>query len=164
MPSGASTPSGPSITASVEAMAGGLAGRGRHRAHTTERGEAGLRLYRRFESRRVVPAGSFAHRLSCSAAILAAVRQKRHLSNPFKNPEPALFTSSDYERGHDKVAAKFSCAPYSGIDAPSHFHWIEMNLPVPAISSRSSIALKETRKAQPDLPSHIFLKKLVTSA
>jgi hypothetical protein len=30
----------------------------------------------RFESRRVVPAGSSAHRLSCSAAILAAVRQK----------------------------------------------------------------------------------------
>src|SRR6185312_10473028 len=44
----------------------------------------------RFESRRVVPAWSSAHRLSCSAAILAAVRQKRHLSNPFKNPEPAL--------------------------------------------------------------------------
>src|SRR3954452_6895546 len=44
----------------------------------------------RFESRRVVPAGSSAHRLSCSAAILAALRQKRHLSNPFKNPEPAL--------------------------------------------------------------------------
>src|SRR3954467_15215562 len=30
----------------------------------------------RFESRRVVPAGSSAHHLSCSAAILAAVRQK----------------------------------------------------------------------------------------
>src|SRR4051794_19149626 len=30
----------------------------------------------RFESRRMVPAGSSAHRLSCSAAILAAVRQK----------------------------------------------------------------------------------------
>src|SRR4051812_5007003 len=30
----------------------------------------------RFESRRVVPAGSSAHRFSCSAAILAAVRQK----------------------------------------------------------------------------------------
>jgi hypothetical protein len=32
------------------------------------------------ESRRVVPAGSLAHRLSCSAAILATVRQKLHLS------------------------------------------------------------------------------------
>src|SRR5215210_2765558 len=44
----------------------------------------------RFESRRVVPAGSSAHRLSCSAAILAAVRQRLHLSDLFKNPEPAL--------------------------------------------------------------------------
>src|SRR3954449_12277481 len=44
----------------------------------------------RFESRRVVPAWSSAHRFSCSAAILAAVRQKLHLSNLFKNPEPAL--------------------------------------------------------------------------
>src|SRR3954449_2323724 len=46
-----------------------------------------------FESRRVVPAGSSAHRLSCSAAILAAVRQRLHLSNLFKNPEPALLRS-----------------------------------------------------------------------
>jgi len=38
----------------------------------------------------VVPAWSSAPRLSCSAAILAAVRQKLHLSNLFKNPEPAL--------------------------------------------------------------------------
>src|SRR4051794_27745884 len=44
----------------------------------------------RFESRRVVPAWSSAHRFSCSAAILAAVRQRLHLSNLFKNPEPAL--------------------------------------------------------------------------
>src|SRR3954447_12220793 len=44
----------------------------------------------RFESRRVVPAWSSAHRFSCSAAILAAVRQKLHLSTLFKNPEPAL--------------------------------------------------------------------------
>src|SRR4051795_127412 len=44
----------------------------------------------RFESRRVVPAWSSAHRLSCSAAILAAVRQRLHLSDRFKNPEPAL--------------------------------------------------------------------------
>src|SRR5215212_11674478 len=33
------------------------------------------------KSRRVVPAGSLAHRLSCSAAILAALRQKLHLSH-----------------------------------------------------------------------------------
>src|SRR3954468_17541161 len=45
----------------------------------------------RFESRRVVPAWSSAHRFSCSAAILAAVRQKLHLSTLFKNPEPALW-------------------------------------------------------------------------
>src|SRR4051812_21651066 len=44
----------------------------------------------RFESRRVVPAWSSAHRFSCSAAILAAVRQKLHLSTLFKNPESAL--------------------------------------------------------------------------
>src|SRR3954453_8516326 len=44
----------------------------------------------RFESRRVVPAWSSAHRFSCSAAILAAVRQKCHLSDLFRNPEPAL--------------------------------------------------------------------------
>jgi hypothetical protein len=50
----------------------------------------GSQSHLRLECRRMVPAGSFAHRLSCSAAILAAVRQKRHLSNPFKNPEPAL--------------------------------------------------------------------------
>src|SRR3954447_25513986 len=43
----------------------------------------------RFESRRGVPAWSSTHRFSCSAAILAAVRQKLHLSNLFKNPEPA---------------------------------------------------------------------------
>src|SRR3954465_15286028 len=49
-----------------------------------------------FESRRVVPAGSSAHRLSCSAAILAAVRQRLHLSDLFKNPEPALpFAEND---------------------------------------------------------------------
>src|SRR3954469_15894095 len=47
----------------------------------------------RFESRRVVPAWLSAHRFSCSAAILAAVRQRLHLSNLFKNPEPALTTS-----------------------------------------------------------------------
>src|SRR4051812_23083988 len=46
----------------------------------------------RFESRRVVPAWSSAHRYSCSAAILAAVRQKLYLSNLFKNPEPALLS------------------------------------------------------------------------
>src|SRR4051812_47686947 len=51
----------------------------------------------RFESRRVVPAGSSAHRYSCSAAILAAVRQKLHLSNLFKNPEPALPAGSSGE-------------------------------------------------------------------
>src|ERR687898_32109 len=32
------------------------------------------------ESRRVVPAGSLAHCFSCSAAIVAALRQKLHLS------------------------------------------------------------------------------------
>src|SRR3954466_8538795 len=47
----------------------------------------------RFESRRVIPAWSSAHRLSCSAAILADVRQELHLSNLFKNPEPALLRS-----------------------------------------------------------------------
>ena len=50
----------------------------------------GSQSHLRLKCRRMVPAWSFAHRLSCSAAILAAVRQKRHLSNPFKNPEPAL--------------------------------------------------------------------------
>src|SRR6185503_11870318 len=50
----------------------------------------------RFESRRVVPAWSSAHRLSCSAAILAAVRQKRHLSHLFKNPGPALYANRNY--------------------------------------------------------------------
>src|SRR3974377_1824652 len=34
----------------------------------------------RFKSRCVVPAWSFAHRLSCLTAILAAFRQKLHLS------------------------------------------------------------------------------------
>src|SRR5215204_4640162 len=50
----------------------------------------GSQSHLRLEGRRMVPAWSFAHRLSCSAAILAAVRQKRHLSNLSKNPEPAL--------------------------------------------------------------------------
>src|SRR4051794_3750046 len=50
----------------------------------------GSQGHHRFESRRVVPAWSSAHRYSCSAAILAAVRQRLHLSNLFKNPEPAL--------------------------------------------------------------------------
>src|SRR4051794_26926074 len=62
----------------------------------------------RFESRRVVPAGSSAHRLSCSAAILAAVRQRLHLSNLFKNPEPALTTLSRELRalGYRKLSAR----------------------------------------------------------
>src|SRR5215211_137728 len=51
----------------------------------------GSQSHLRLEGRRMVSAWSFAHRLSCSAAILAAVRQKRHLSNLSKNPEPALF-------------------------------------------------------------------------
>src|SRR4051794_31401331 len=52
----------------------------------------------RFESRRVVPAWLSAHRLSCSAAILADVRQELHLSNLFKNPEPALSHTSVQRR------------------------------------------------------------------
>src|SRR5919206_3212418 len=44
------------------------------------------------EGRRMVPARSFAHRLSCSAAILAAVRQKLHSAPLSKFPEPPLFT------------------------------------------------------------------------
>src|SRR3954463_15876738 len=59
----------------------------------------------RFESRRVVPAWSSAHRFSCSAAILAAVRQKLHLSNLFKNPEPALTAATqDHSSALNKVA------------------------------------------------------------
>jgi hypothetical protein len=50
----------------------------------------GSQSHLRLECRRMVPAGSSAHRLSCSAAILADVRQELHLSNLFKNPEPAL--------------------------------------------------------------------------
>src|ERR671929_2148341 len=42
------------------------------------------------EGRRMVPARSFAHRLSCSAAILAAVRQKLHSAPLSKSPEPPL--------------------------------------------------------------------------
>src|SRR3954447_1307800 len=42
------------------------------------------------ECRRMVPAGSSAHRLSCSAAILAAVRQKLHSSRLCRFPEPPL--------------------------------------------------------------------------
>jgi hypothetical protein len=38
------------------------------------------------ESRRVVPARSLAHCFSCSAAILAAVRQKLHLSRCPNSP------------------------------------------------------------------------------
>src|SRR3954466_10332246 len=59
----------------------------------------------RFESRRGVPAWSSAHRFSCSAAILAAVRQKLHLSNLFKNPEPALSSVklvSDQRSGEER--------------------------------------------------------------
>src|SRR3982751_223782 len=69
----------------------------------------------RFESRRGVPAWSSAHRFSCSAAILAAVRQKLHLSNLFKNPEPALNDSIQAlvgrrGRNHDHLA--LSCPPF----------------------------------------------------
>src|SRR4051794_21686953 len=63
----------------------------------------------RFESRRVVPARSSAHRFSCSAAILAAVRQKLHLSNLFKNPEPAL--SSTIEDAEASAPAPNSTEP-----------------------------------------------------
>src|SRR4051812_43501017 len=42
----------------------------------------GSQSHLRFESRRVVPAWSSAHRFSCSAAILAAVRQKTPLIQP----------------------------------------------------------------------------------
>src|SRR3954462_10823164 len=45
----------------------------------------------RLSSPRVVPAWSSAHRSSGAAATLAAVRQRLHLSNLFKNPEPALW-------------------------------------------------------------------------
>src|SRR5918997_4814690 len=44
----------------------------------------------RFECRRVVPARSSRHRLSCSATILAAVRQKLHSAHLSRNPEPPL--------------------------------------------------------------------------
>src|SRR5215213_8083781 len=59
----------------------------------------GSQSHLRLEGRRMVPAWSFAHRLSCSAAILAAVRQKRHLSNLSKNPEPALTRTVYSDRG-----------------------------------------------------------------
>src|SRR4051812_16173787 len=59
----------------------------------------------RFESRRVVPAWSSAHRYSCSAAILAAVRQKLHLSNLFKNPEPALYSLEPAELQQFRISA-----------------------------------------------------------
>src|SRR5215211_8427864 len=49
-------------------------------------GQSHLRL----KSRRMVPAWSSAHRLSCSAAILAAVRQKLHSSHLCRFPEPPL--------------------------------------------------------------------------
>src|SRR5919205_982040 len=42
------------------------------------------------EGRHMVPARSFAHRLSCSAAILAAMRQKLHSAPLSKFPEPSL--------------------------------------------------------------------------
>src|SRR4051794_38737086 len=58
----------------------------------------GSQSHLRLECRRMVPAWSFAHRLSCSAAILAAVRQKRHLSNLSKNPEPALLSAGAVNR------------------------------------------------------------------
>jgi hypothetical protein len=50
----------------------------------------------------VVPAWSSAHRFSCSAAILAAVRQKLHLSNLFKNPEPALADLDEWIRSYNE--------------------------------------------------------------
>src|SRR5215211_5667340 len=46
------------------------------------------------EGRRVVPARSSRHGLSCFAAILAAVRQKLHSSHLSKFPEPPLCTLS----------------------------------------------------------------------
>ena len=44
----------------------------------------------RFESRCMVPALSLAHRLSCTATILAAVRQKLHSPHLCRFPEPPL--------------------------------------------------------------------------
>src|SRR5215203_2651348 len=53
----------------------------------------------RFESRAVVPAWSSAHCLSCSAAILAAIRQKLHSSHCAEIPsqlyQPEPFFASD---------------------------------------------------------------------
>src|SRR3954447_11469400 len=70
----------------------------------------------RFESRRVVPAWLSAHRLSCSAAILAAVRQRLHLSNLFKNPEPALTSTVSKVRTQSRfsfrVRMKRSAQPF----------------------------------------------------
>src|SRR5829696_9477087 len=63
----------------------------------------GSQSHLRLECRRMVPAWSFAHRLSCSAAILAAVRQKRHLSNLSKNPEPALSRGSHRTLGEHRT-------------------------------------------------------------
>src|SRR4051812_24138255 len=72
----------------------------------------GSQSHLRLECRRMVPAWSFAHRLSCSAAILAAVRQKHHLSDLFKNPEPALLgrTSVTYAVGIFKQGGAFAAA------------------------------------------------------
>src|SRR5215213_5398248 len=57
----------------------------------------------RFESRRMVPAWSSAHRLSCSAAILAAVRQKTSTTYPTCSKIPSQLCWPDTHGFHSKI-------------------------------------------------------------
>jgi hypothetical protein len=78
----------------------------------------------------MVPAWSFAHRLSCSAAILAAVRQKRHLSNLSKNPEPALCSG-----GHVYYSGVLKWAVPQGMWGILRVHGAEPGIAVAAATS-----------------------------
>src|SRR5215218_2309001 len=89
----------------------------------------GSQSHLRLECRRMVPAWSFAHRLSCSAAILAAVRQKRHLSNLSKNPEPALRKSRCDQRPNvERIALVKRSSPRC---AGPQGHRSNLNTPTP---------------------------------
>src|SRR4051794_38662789 len=71
-----------------------------------------------FESRAVIPARSSRHRLSCSRAILAAVRQKLHLSTCPNLPSQlcATLLGEPYIRGGGSEAE--SCLRWRGRGAP----------------------------------------------
>jgi hypothetical protein len=74
----------------------------------------------RFKSRCVVPAWSFAHRLSCSTAILAAFRQKLHLSRR-PNSSGHLYIRNILARELSEAGPESSIEVFANKNPLAHF-------------------------------------------